>query len=371
MPRLSKIQTGFMYEETFNNSGIVWQPFPQTDNFIADGTNFKLYAGNERQMILTSLPAEDFVMQVKIQHQPLSFNNFAGVVVVKDKDSWVECRSYRDEETEKAIIQLYQYIKIVKKIDNFIFYGSIQGRQWEMIGSCRMFDANLIGFYIESDEPGSFLTIEEVKMYKTPVITFLGVEPQTRVIIKRPSGANRVFHVVQDGTKVDFDLISDSFPYRDHTVQIISPAGEVLINEQLDEISGGDVFDLTYNIELLFNETITGEKEVLEPGDIIDLGQLQGATGLFSLTVINRDDYQTIMNSRLRIEQFSEYNRGHKFATLALEEREGVPGEWVKELSIERLEPNVPVKVFFKIEKDTSPVYVFSEDKYKFRVIVE
>lgn len=371
MPSLSKIQSGFMYEESFDNNGIVWQTFPQTDKFIANGDSFKIEAGTERIMLLTSIPDDNFVMQVKIQHQPLSYNNFAGVVVVRDKDSWVECRSYRDEITETSLLKTYQYIKIVKKIDNFMFYASIQGNQWEFIGASRVYDANMIGFFLESDEPSSYLLIEEIKMYRSPVISFLGIEPLSKLIIKRPTGTNRYFSVIDNPNRVDIDLVEDLFPYKDHTIQILAPDGTTIVNDAIASISGGDVYDISYNLEMRLNETIDDPGILISPGETIDLGRLTGFQLTNTLTLRNLDPQYTAYNKKLKIEKFNDYNRGYDFVKIALEEQEGVPGEFGKEISIPELLPNVPVKIHMRITKDMDPVFVFTEAKHKYRVIIE
>jgi hypothetical protein len=373
MPTLSKIQSGFIYNEGFDDSGIVWQVLPKdSDRFSKDGNRFLMQPGEERLSIVTEMPDGNFIMKIHFNHQPLSNNSFAGVVVIKDKDSRVECQTYRSL-TEIKTIKKYQYIKVIRKINKYLFYASLNEQKWELVGAARLDDANLIGFYFQTDDSNeSPVEIDSIKFYKSNTISFLGLEQNSKIVIKEETGISKVFHVItqEERNRCDIDLTLTEAPFINHRLQVLNPKGLYLMNEEFSEIQGGDVFSVGFNYDIYLNKTESDPGTLLKAGEITDLGRLLDIRQLNSLTIINEDEHYIPKNIIVRIERYSPYFKGEDCVQLGVVNL-NEPIKWAKQIIIPQLLYQDPVKIMMEIEKDTDAAAPFTSMSYMYKIIIE
>jgi hypothetical protein len=187
---MTKTKSGFLYKEHFGHPHAMWHRDPlTTDKIRVNPFNFELLPGDEVVRYMTESPAREFVMQVHFAHQPLAYDNFAGVVVLCDKDAYIECMTYRCQNTESgAFISYYSWIKVLKKDFRYTFYGSKDGKSWELVGSS-LSRGSLIGFFLKcTNTAEKTFKIDNLEFYASNFITLYGIKSFYQVFLYDAAG---------------------------------------------------------------------------------------------------------------------------------------------------------------------------------------
>lgn len=358
MPTIEKLQSGFIYKEDFSQENVMWQFFPNDESRYSRVSNsLILKQGVGRVIALTKAPDDDFTFQCKVTHQPLSTNSFAGVVLLRDNDDWVECQLYRDADA--AVQVFYSYIKIVKIGVNYYFYASKDNVNWITAGAMAYDDCHLIGFYFDSDDPVETVKIENVVFYKSPVISVTGINVGDTVQIKDSSNTVLVSKVAAL-TTLDIDLTQKAMPMNNCKIVHISPGGTTQTG--LLNINGGDVYGVKYNIKLKVNGI------VVNPNTMFDLGKIYTGTDNL-LTLENLDPNYSIYNLKLSIEQYSPFDYGFQNVDMmpAIHDADAV---YAKEIVIDKLS-DTPIDILMRINRETDIAALFKTSGFKYKIIIE
>lgn len=361
MPSIEKLQSGFIYKEDFSTDNIMWQFFPDdTTRYEKKNNNLVLKYGEGKVMALTKAPADNFVMQCKVKHRPLSANSSAGVILLKDTDDLVECESYWDIDAPKQVF--YNYIKVVKVDLNYYFYSSINGSDWIVVGAVAYADCNLIGFFFTTDKADEEFAIEELVFYSSPMVTVSNTRTDIHVveILKDYSVIKR--QLVHEGD-VEIDLTQMLLPLENVSLRLVTASLGIVQSIDLDSLSGGDQYGIYHNITLKLNG------EVIDHNLPFDLGRLFGGTEVI-LTIENLEVDFTIMDLKVSIQRYSPYDIGHENVEILLEDHlEGAP--YTKELVIPALRPTDPVNILMKVDRQSDVTTLFKARGFKYKIIIE
>lgn len=362
MPSISRSKFGHIYDEEFDSNGAMWQFFPdnnQSYEIKEDKIILKHNRYADRVMALTKLPQEDFVMQCRIRHRPLTTDSFAGVLLLKSSTDWVECQTYRD--IDASVHKFYRYIKVVKEGNTFFVYAATTLGEWEVVGAVTYENCNLIGFFFETDNENEQFDIEEINLYTAPNVSITGLNPSySRVEIQASNGVPIASSRVDDG-KCIFDLSKRVLPFRNCKVALIGPNGTVE-SDLLERIDGGDMFTVSHNVRI----TIDGEEIGTE--DIVDLGRI--GNGLETMiTVENMDDEFTLFDQTVRVHRFSPYDSGYENVGLKIQDSED---EFQDEITIPHLRYGEPVNVVMKINRGEEDLTsLFRNNGHRYKIVVD
>jgi hypothetical protein len=321
-------------------------------------------------------------MQVHFAHQPLAYDNFAGVVVYSEKEAYIECTTYRDQNTESgAIINYYQWIKVIKKDYRYTFYGSTDGKLWTLVGSA-LSRGSLIGFFLRCLSPAEkVLRIDNIEFYASNFITLHGIKSFFAIELYNAAGALVLKDEMPYGTtQYDLDTTQFILPLTDYRLRIFDPNGGV-IYDGITTLNAGDVFDFdlipkfawlnrrtkdNYDGLLLNNET-----------NQFDLGRLEGLYTYHTVTILTNPD-EMAFDTNVYIEPFLYNSHVSEHVWLALAEDEDEEADdsidetrWVRRVNIRQLSYTEPAKVLMRIKKDFTHVMLFDTTRYKFKLIIE
>lgn len=367
MPDIERLQSGLIYKEDWVDDNIMWQFFPNNSHYFEKNNNsITLKYSEDDTMVVTKMPNENFVLQCTIEHTPLSIYSFAGVILLKDNDSWVKCQLYKEDTAND---KTYKHIKIMKTLNEeektkevYTFYASINGIAWDVVGSLTLPDCNLIGFYFRTDNKDETITIKDIAFYKTSNFRVCNLKNIRQVNILNSEKEILLSQSVSDEKEVNLDLIYKMLPLQDITISMITDGG--VLNKNIDYLYGGDVYGLHHKIKLKING-----KE-LSSDTIFDLGHISN-NDINILTIENVEPNYTIFNLKVSIEQHSSFNQGYKCVKLLKEDLKDT-GEFSNSLEIERLTNNEPINILMKIDKDNRKLLnPFCTDGYKYKIILE
>ena len=379
---MSKTKAGFLYKESFGQPNPMWQKDPlKTDKIRVNPFNFELLPGDEIVRYITEAPAREFVMQAHFAHQPLSYDNFAGIVVLCDDKAFIECTTYRDQSTEfGAFVSYHSWIKVIKKDFRYTFYGSIDGKHWALVGSS-LSRGSLIGFFLRcvntNEKP---FRIDNIEFYASNLVTFYGTRSFYRIILYDAAGAIVYNKEMPHGTtQYDLDTTPFILPMKDYRLKVLDSNDGIVFNETVT-LQGGDVYELQ---PVPIRAWLNRDKQANYDGLLLnnenndfDLGRLEDVFTYHTIT-IETETVDAARDINVYIQPFLYNSHVSDLVWLAPAESEdepvgNVPDErWVRRVNIREIEHLKPKKVFMRIQKDFTQVMLFDTSRYKFKLIIE
>lgn len=95
MPVLNKLASGIILHEDFKRNSMIWTPSPENYNGIVfTGHDIKMLYTKTYKTFTIQEPQEDYMFTCEIDHVPQQKDDIAGVIVMRDKENYIECQSY-------------------------------------------------------------------------------------------------------------------------------------------------------------------------------------------------------------------------------------------------------------------------------------
>lgn len=365
MATLSKAISGFILEDKFDSSNLLWDISPNDYSRVVYESGFVgLEHGEERLIMSIPTPSKDYVMQAYIYHFPKSLSDIGGIVVLSNTGNQIEYQNFFNGTIDSSI---YRYIKVVVEKEVYNFYASEDGKTWIDVGNSQMTDGNRIGFFIDGilTVKSEKFVILEAEFYKSNFITINNIPKNGSIKIYNNSGINILedndFNVKIEDNKAIVDFTKAVLPMRNYSISVFSPDGTLFSSLKDIDINGGDVYECNYDIEI----SIAGEGTIINSDNIFDLGRVHGGDTVIPLIITNKE--KTTLNDLKMSIITVDYYRGGEFVKLSLDGSD----EYNNSIKISNLPPNTGINVNVKIERDLSQFTPAISDSYRFKIVIE
>lgn len=359
MSQISKIFTGLVFHEDFNNSfSPKWDILPNNlDRVLFNEDSISLLPNdNELLEMLIPYPSDcKFHIKTKIEYIPKNINDIGGMVIKSTTGYTTECEFTYDESTPNE----YEFINLNcgdKSVINL--RASKDGYTWDDLGNTRFYDGNYIGYFIKGNEEP--LKIHNFIMCTDKFVSIQGVSNSSLIEIIDVDGYDIIKKYELDCKVINGNAIIDienmSWPLENVTLSVTQESG-MPTTLTVNKLYGGDIF--SFEPELLFSVD-----EINESSDGFNLGKIHGRTKTYTLRVFNSGLEQKI--GKLVIEPVSTYDNGHHMAYIYPFESECDTKS--KELEV-AINTHQEFKCIIKIVKDTT--YTTIDDDFGFKVVFE
>lgn len=239
MAKLNKTTSGLLYYDDFREKSLMWTLSPSNANNIAFEEGGLRMKHNKRYASYTMVEPylEEYSCIVHLDHIPVNYDDFAGVLIMSTVQQYAECQSYMatgpselvNSESFKADIEnivsvilddanyvkwaedddpiyepgiselpsrvpgseivnpavfmdvKYNWIKFTKMKYKYIFWASVDGYSWIEIGSVVFSNSCQIGFFIYGTEDEDILNnshcfFKSIALYNSKYMTFQGID---------------------------------------------------------------------------------------------------------------------------------------------------------------------------------------------------
>lgn len=228
MATLIKSKEGIIYDEDFQTNPLIWSLTPSTVDclrFKQDGLHI---LHNDKYVMYTMREPiqQDYCIIVELEHNPLTKEDIAGIIVFSNTQDYAECQTYLatgpstidnhgrnidydlgEKYVEYSYIDgssindgstggdsntppvefvdtIYKYIKVVKHCHDvksiYEFYASADGKEWIDVGNADYAQNNTIGFFLYSTNDENVLAngkfvIKSFRIYSAQDIVINGI----------------------------------------------------------------------------------------------------------------------------------------------------------------------------------------------------
>jgi len=363
MATLTKVSSGYLFEDDFASSNLLWNLSPNDySRVVFEAGYVGLEHGEERLTMSIPTPSHDYVMQAQIYHNPETLSDVSGLVVLSNTGNQIECQHYFTGAKE---LSLFRYIKLCVEKGVHTFCISRDGLTWVNAGNSEMNDANEVGFFIDGVQTyvSDMLRVLGVSFYKSNLLSVNNVPSDATVRIYDQNGVNVLANqdaVKNSNGKALVDLTTVLLPLTSARLSVVGADGIEIGGLEDVTLCGGDVYDYAYNVEVLI-----AEQAVLN-ANIFDLGRVTGKETVLPVTIISREA-EPLRGIALSVAPVSYY-RGGDQVTLAF--ASDTPTYQTK-LELPDLLPNVSYDFLIKIDRDITQFGPAFADSYRFKIILE
>lgn len=359
MSKISKLFTGLIFHEEFNNSfSPKWDILPNNlDRVLFNEDSISLLpSNNELLEMLIPYPSDcKFHIKTEIEYNPTTIDDVGGMIIKSTTGYTTECEFSYNE----ASLNEYRFINLNCNDKSIInLRASKDNINWDDLGNTRFFDGNYVGYFVKGNE--AKLNIHNFIMCSDKFVSIQGVNNDSLVEIIDTDGYDIIKKYKLDCMIINGNAIIDienlSWPIENVTLSV-TKGSEMPITLNINKLYGGDVF--SFEPELLFSVD-----EIDETSNGFNLGKIYGRTKTYTLRVYNAGVEQKI--GKLVIEPTSTYDTGHHMAYIYPFESDVDTKS--KELEV-AINPHQEFKCIIKIVKDTT--YTTIDDEFGFKVVFE
>ena len=317
----------------------------------------------------------------------------------EDDESSEEGEGEEGEETDPSSVfvdKIYQFIKFVKYNNvlgpSYRFYASSNGiDDWIEVGTVNFNKSCSIGFFLyaardEITENRGKFVINNFYIYEKKNIVINGINQHQEFEIFDPQ-LNKT--IMRSDTSPGETLVGR---YRNHvtidTTGILMPLNNVWIRtypkDHFDDTIaqfdienltfGGDIFTISYDIQLRI------DNEIINSGEVYDLGYLYTNQFKKNVVVYNNDDVDLTF-IRVSIIAFSEYYGGEEVVQIAIYDRNDTGSDHSDEVLrtldysdsvlIPRLDSHTGVELIMKLSDMPNQEFYTVANKYRFKLLIE
>ena len=363
MNYLNKIVHGNLLEDNFTSLSMAWELSPNIPGLIIENENsIELLHGDENSYLLIDEPENEYTFCVKLNHEPTLMSDIAGVIIMSDKDNYIEVQSYDDDKDN-----LYSQIKIDKKNNKYLVYAKREKDSlWQYIGGSTLMDVTKIGFFVKGtpNEQNSNLKIESVLFDRSTLIGFDNItenyyielydEENNLKAAKRQSSNLRLF--------IDTKVLET--PLKNYKIIIKNERREEVLEEILPDIYGGDVFIRDMDITFFIN----GYE--IDPSQVLDFGKLDSNIQYIDFAIRNNLDI-TENNKKIIISPVSNFYKGDEIIFISELDSENNPIEFKKEIIINKIDPLETIDLKIKLDRSDFTQNIFYQNDFKAKIVVE
>lgn len=304
--------------------------------------------------------------------------------------------SSSDEETivnpsTGFVDTIYKILKVIK-YDNAIgytyqFFASSDGFNWIEVGNFDTTRRNSIGFFLYGTKDartlqrGKFI-IHEFALYKNRYITINGINilqefeifdrRLNKTILRSDDTLHGQLMVSHHGNRVQIDTTHMVLPLTDAWIRIYTKGhyNDTVAQFDMDNLTfGGDIFTISYDIQLRI------DNEIVPNGEPYDLGTLFTDTFRKNIVIYNNENID-LANITVSITAFSEYYNGEEVVQLAfykenMEYQSVPPYTYKQSLMIPKLEAHTGVELVMKLSDVPKQEFYSVANKYRFKLIIE
>lgn len=356
MSFLSKVSSGFLYDEKFENDiSLIWELSPNDYNRIAiNSDSISLLPNGERLELLMPCPKEnDFVFQTNISYTPTDKNEDAGCILKSTTENYAELSICGDDPETTTAIKMQvdsSYVLNARCLvnDKMIDYGNT-----------RLVDANFIGFYLNKTSTIDNFKIHNICMCKNNYITIRNFDRTHNVKVFDSNGIEitEKFYIKKMNTKVIIDCTNMLFPIDKLILKIYDSFDNELYSKEMLDIYGGDVYEYSQSIRMYIDNN--------ELDDNIYGIKNSGNVALHILKIENCENYE-MHDKTLQIEAYDPYNPGYQNVYIS-ELQGGNPVD-----NYEKVKTGIDLKIAeikeysLKIIRNDKTLVI--DDDYKFKI---
>jgi hypothetical protein len=362
MPSLIKSRSGLVYENHFDNSlESLWSVTPNDNIAQITGGQLRLSTidNNIPSRVLLDIPDGIFTFYAKYSYTPVNEQYSAGLVFFKGDNDYLELQEYDDSNINPETD--YQYLK-AENIgnDDYEFYGSIDGLDWQFVGTSKFEKPGKMGFYLRGS---GYLDIEYMSICRSDKVYLYAVPQGARVTLYQydelEDEYNEYYQEVNtDGHNVmEFNLPPDFVGY--FALHVWSNWGDLgyrwngLGSSEVETMNGGDEF--VYNL-LLDVEMCNGEEfEPIEQDVSVALGEFEEDIIEKRLRITNNDSV-TIGTLQVSVIQ-KGFNRGYRNVDIAQSDGGSVFDEFEDVKFISDIAPGTSIEITMRIQRDGTYLY--------------
>ena len=357
MSEIIKSSSGLMFSEDFGSDiSLLWDISPnEQDRVVQNSDSISLLHNSGRTKMLIPIPTDNnYVMQSKINFEPISENDKAGLTIDSLTDIHVDFEVCGDDTTNA------NYMKMcVDEYGILSAYASSDGERWTNYGNTKINNMNSIGFYNESSDAD--MSIYNCIMYKNNYITINGFDRKNYIKVF-DKGGNEItddFFIRKYNSRIVIDGIYRIFPIDELTVNIYRIIDDELLSSNvLSNIYGGDIYEFKYDLEVKVNNaTIDNNNE------LYDLGEIATDT-IFELTITNKELFDMV-GKTVRVSYYSFLNKAYKLVKIAPQNSDTFVDK------IEGVDIKSGYSATFKLKITKNAIYSEIEENCKFSIIVD
>lgn len=361
MISVKRVESGKIVYEDFSNSVDLvadgWQLHPSTDRFYMDLTEgtLNLLHGTTPTYLLRELPTEA-VLEMRNTYNPVDVYDFGGFVAYVTDQERLELLEYYNEEMGTTLS--FPYVRLVKKGTEYEGYGSQDGRNWDIRGSIDFPNATLWGVELEG-AAGQNLKIHTLAVYKNTKLKFraLPLGSTVEVYDLRSGTPELIDTLTNTGYEAEMSVFGYVMPLKIN-VKIYNDAGELVADDNIDGVFGGDVFHCGNFIEVYYNG---------QPLDVMnnDFGYLDDFFKDYRLELRNMI---SVPHTNVNVE-IKKYNEefGWEWVDICKDLNGAPDGNFSKVIQFDEVPANGSVFFWVRIMRNSVPVMV---DDYLFDFVI-
>lgn len=434
MSKLNKTKSGLLFYDDFSERTLLWQLSPSDAECLRFGENgLRILHG--RRYVTFTLPEpdiEEYSCVVEIDHQPVNFDDIAGVIVLSNNKEYAECQTFlatgpseignSDEFSEdlKQMIReqinassnivfwdendeapnedeantespeipedfkdtIYRYIKFTKQKHKYMFWASEDSKKWIEVGTVKFDNSGVIGFFLygtTDDEilDNSHCYIRSAAIYDGRYIIIDGIsrkyefelyDKENGRIYMRTDDIGFYDIMNRSNTRTIINTVNMPMPIKNCTLRIFPHDNYEGTVEQFE------LDEDMYGGDAFYMEHdikfFIGQRQVLTE-ELYDLGTFFRGSYFIKASVMNCEDY-TMHGIKIQVTAYSEYYGGEQEVYLALANDDLLESEldYKKELTVD-LQASECKNICIRLLEQPEQGFYMAANDYRFKIMIE